>query len=312
MLPERDRFAAFREEFASRVFTMDVVDLSGGHPRIDLTYLPLGPAAAGSLLSTPAEFIRHKHQLQDSNDDFRLEIVESGPIHYLHAGRDHAYDPDWAHFADQGRPLRATGAAGGATRAVIMQATALKALVKHPEDLAGRPLRPGSALLLLDGYLRSLTSLNEPPSADLGPIIGTHLLDLAAAALGPTADAKELIATRGVKAARLHAILAKIAQRFKDPSLSVDNTAAMLGLSRRYVQELLEQTGKSFTEHLAERRLECACAMLSDSRYRQLRIIDIAYEAGFSDASHFYRMFRRRYGETPSDVRAAATGNAQE
>jgi AraC-like DNA-binding protein len=146
----------------------------------------------------------------------------------------------------------------------------------------------------------------------LGPIIGTHLLDLAAAALGPTADAKEIIATRGVKAARLHTILAKIAQRFKDPTLNVDNTAAMLGLSRRYVQELLEQTGKSFTEHLTERRLECAYAMLSDGRYRQSRIIDIAYEAGFSDASHFYRMFRRRYGGSPSDVRAAATGKAQE
>jgi AraC-like DNA-binding protein len=115
-----------------------------------------------------------------------------------------------------------------------------------------------------------------------------------------------------VKAARLHTILAKIAHRCKDPTLSIDNTAATLGLSRRYAQELLEQTGKSFTEHLAERRLECAYAMLSDGRYRQSKIIDIAYEAGFSDASHFYRMFRRRYGESPSDVRAAATGKAQQ
>jgi len=311
MLPERDRFAAFREEFASKVLAMDLVDLSGGHPRIDLTVLPLGPVAVGSLIATPTEFIRDRHHLQDRNNDFRLDIVESGPIHYLHADREHVYDSGWAHFCDQGRPQRGTRAAGGATRSVVMQAAALEGLVKHPEDLAGRPLRPGPALHLLDGYLRSLTSFNEPPSADLGPIIGTHVLDLAAAALSPIVDAKEVVATRGVKAARLHAILAKITHRFKDPTLNIDNTAATLGLSRRYMQELLEQTGKSFTEHLAERRLECAYAMLSDGRYRQSKIIDIAYEAGFSDASHFYRMFRRRYGESPSDVRAAATGKAQ-
>jgi AraC-like DNA-binding protein len=32
----------------------------------------------------------------------------------------------------------------------------------------------------------------------------------------------------------------------------------------------------------------------------------IAYDAGFGDLSHFNRDFRRRYGATPSDVRAAA------
>jgi len=88
-----------------------------------------------------------------------------------------------------------------------VQAAALKTLVSHPEDLAGRPLRPGPALRLLDGYLRSLTSLEEPPPPDLAPIIGVHLLDLAAAALGPTAEAVEIVAKRGVKAARLRAIL---------------------------------------------------------------------------------------------------------
>jgi transcriptional regulator GlxA family with amidase domain len=37
-----------------------------------------------------------------------------------------------------------------------------------------------------------------------------------------------------------------------------------------------------------------------------LRIIDIAFAAGFSDVSHFNRIFRRRFGDTPSGVRIAA------
>ena len=32
-------------------------------------------------------------------------------------------------------------------------------------------------------------------------------------------------------------------------------------------------------------------------------IAEIAYEAGFNDLSHFYRAFRRRFGETPAAAR---------
>jgi AraC-like DNA-binding protein len=38
-----------------------------------------------------------------------------------------------------------------------------------------------------------------------------------------------------------------------------------------------------------------------------LAIVDIAFAVGFGDVSHFNRMFRRYFGETPSGVRAAAT-----
>ena len=89
------------------------------------------------------------------------------------------------------------------------------------------------------------------------------------------------------------------------------NAAGALGLSRRYVQQLLEETGKSFIEHLLERRLERAFAMLSDRRCLHLAIIDIAFASGFRDVSHFNRVFRRRFGETLSGVRPAAIGPKQ-
>jgi AraC-like DNA-binding protein len=311
MLPERERFSAFREEFARRILMMEVIDHSDGRPRIEVTFMPLGPAAVGTLAATPAEFIRHKHHLKDGNDDFHLEIIETGPVRFAHAGEERTYDAGSACFIDQGRPLRGFGPRNGSIRNITVQAAALKSLVAHPEDLAGRAVHPGPALRLLDGYLRSLTSLDEPPSFELAPIIGVHLLDLVAAALGPTAEAAEIVAKRGVKAARVRAILAEIARRFGDPDFHLDNVARTLGLSRRYVQQLLQETGKSFTEHLVERRLERSFAMLTDRRNLHLAIIDIAFAVGFGDVSHFNRVFRRRFGETPSGVRAAAIGPEQ-
>ena len=181
MLPERARFSTLREEFARQNLALDVIDHSGGRPRIDITYLPLGAVGVCSIVSTSAEFIRDKHHLKNSSDDFGLNIVRAGPLQFATAGQDRVYDAGSACLIDRGRPLRVLGPRGASVRYVIVQAAALRSLVAHPEDLLGRVVRPGPALSLLAGYLRPLTSLEEAPSSELASTIGAHLLDLMAA-----------------------------------------------------------------------------------------------------------------------------------
>ncbi|MCP3464443.1 AraC family transcriptional regulator [Bradyrhizobium sp. CCGUVB23] len=306
MLPERTRFSTFREDFARLNLALDVIDHSGGRPRIDVTYLPLGTVGACRIITTPVEFIRCKHHLKDCRDQFALNIVEAGPVQFANGGPEHVYDAGSACLVDRGRPLRVVGPRGASVKFVTVQAAALKSLVAQPEDLSGRPVRPGPALRLLDCYLRSLASFKRPLSSELASTVGAHLLDLVAATLGPTAEAANIVTERGVKAAKLQAILAEVAQRFSDPNFDLNNVAGALGMSRRYVQKLLEATGKSFTEHLAGCRLERAFAMLTDPHHLHLAIIDIAFAVGFGDLSHFNHSFRRRFGETPSGVRAAS------
>ena len=305
-LPERDRFSAFQEEVAQKILKVDIIDRGAGHSRFGLAFMRLGSVRVSEGRSTPAEFIRYNHHLKDCEDGFRLAIHARGPVQLSHAGEERTYDVGWGDFLDLARPNRGFAPCGLISRNVTVRPAALKTLVAHPEDLAGHPVRPGPALGLLDGYLQWLTSRDEPPSPELAPIIGGHLVDLVAAALGPTAEAAEIIAKRGVKAARLRAVVAEIARRFSEPDFDLDDIVGRLGLSRRYIQQLLEETGQSFTERLVERRLERAFALLSDPRCLHLAIIDIALAAGFSDVSHFKRMFRRRFGDTPSGVRAAA------
>jgi len=311
MMPEPARFSTLREEFARPNLALDVIDHSGGLPRIDVAYLPLGGVGVCSLVTTPAEFVRHDHHLKNSCDQFGLNIIETGPVQFANAGQEHVYGAGSACLIDRGKPLRVFGPRGGRVKFVVVQADALKSLVAHPEDLSGWPLRPGPALSLLKAYLRSLTSFKTQPSTELSSAIGVHLLDLVAATLGPTAEAAHIVAERGVKAARLQAIQAEIARRFDEANFDLDDVAGMLGISRRCVQKLLEVTGKSFTEHLAECRLERAFAMLTDPRHPHSTILDIAFAVGFGDVSHFNRTFRRRFGDTPSGVRAASTMRTQ-
>ena len=73
-----------------------------------------------------------------------------------------------------------------------------------------------------------------------------------------------------------------------------------MGISQRYLQRLLQETGKSFTERVNELRLERAFALLAADGDR--RVSDIAFEVGFSDLAHFYRLFKSRFGDTPKGV----------
>src|SRR5580704_9120478 len=91
------------------------------------------------------------------------------------------------------------------------------------------------------------------------------------------------------------AILRIIESRSGDPDLTAITVASVLSVTPRYVHLLLEETGKSFTHHVLERRLETATALLRDPRWQDRKIADIAAEAGFSDLSYFDRAFRRQF-----------------
>ena len=110
--------------------------------------------------------------------------------------------------------------------------------------------------------------------------------------------------------ARLSAILRTIESQSDDPDLSAAAVAALLGITPRYVHLLLEGTGKSFTHHVLERRLERAAVLLRDPQWGHRKVADIAAEAGFTDLSYFNRAFRRRFGATPSAIRASGHGDA--
>ncbi len=109
-----------------------------------------------------------------------------------------------------------------------------------------------------------------------------------------------------MRASRRSAVLDAIESHSGDPELRAGAVAALLKITPRYVHLLLEETGRSFSQHLLQVRLEKANAMLCDPRRHHRHIGDIAIEAGFSDLSYFSRAFRRRYGATPTTVRETA------
>jgi AraC-like DNA-binding protein len=161
------------------------------------------------------------------------------------------------------------------------------------------------ALQMLVGYLDLARRDNVVTTPELAAAFTDHVCDLLAFALGPTRDAAELARTRGRPAARLQAIKDDIANNLGQPQLSVNTIAVRQGVSVRYVQQIFEESGLTFTAYLTEQRLAAAYKALR-RRAPDVPVSTIAFDCGFTDVSHFNRSFRQRFGCTPSDVRNAA------
>jgi AraC-like DNA-binding protein len=103
---------------------------------------------------------------------------------------------------------------------------------------------------------------------------------------------------------RLRAIKADIVKNLTDRLLSIETVAQRQGITPRYVSMLFESDATTFSEFVLIQRLNRAHRMLIDARFSDRTVSSVAFEAGFGDLSYFNRAFRRRYGATPSDVRA--------
>ena len=169
--------------------------------------------------------------------------------------------------------------------------------------LAQRIPRANPALRMLLRYLE--LGQEDLVAADpaLQAAFASHVCDLLALGLGATRDAAELARARGVQAARLKAMQEDIRRSFRRAELTVHLVAARHGITARHAQRLFEESGTTFTRFLAEQRLAAAHRTLRDRAAARTPISTIAYDCGFSDVSHFNRLFRQRYGCTPSEMR---------
>lgn len=264
-----------------------------------------GAARLGHFQGTISDVSRlTKHVAADGSDDFFLGFSRRGRMRFHQHGREAQVAPGSAVL------LSDTEAGGWRTEgenewvAVTLSRKQLLSMVARAEDLLAMPLADGPAMRHLRSYLELLIQgrdLGSDPALDAH--VGTTLVDLVALALGADPNVAEVAKGRGLRTARLQKILCEIRTSYANASFSAGQLACKLGLSERYIQDLLHDTGSTLGERVLELRLQLARSMLESPRYDALRIIDIALQAGFDDVSNFNRCFRRHFGMTPTHMR---------
>ena len=190
---------------------------------------------------------------------------------------------------------------------VRMDRTQLLALAPRAEDALARPIQMDQpAFRLLQSYLDHLSWKSFGQCLQLDRVVGQHVIDLAALAIGASCDGRVIASRRGARAARLAAIKRWIAANLEEPDLSVVRAARAQGIGPRAIQKLFEEEGTTYSRFVLESRLELARRRLGDVGWAPYPISEVAFASGFGDLSYFNRSFRAAFGEAPSDVRARA------
>jgi AraC-like DNA-binding protein len=304
-LPERDRLPYLREAFG-RSIGLDLQPFQDCPLEWTASLHAFEGLLAVSGRTSPIISRRTRPLLADGKDDFLLAVNLSGVCLASQVGRECRLDAGAAvlmsnsDVGDLERPCP--------TRylTLFIPRRRLNAIAVSPEDALARPIPANTeALRLLVDYVGTTLQKHQLTSPQLRQLFTSHVHDLVALAVGATRDATEIAHHRGMRAARLHAAKAFIAQNIERQDLSASRVAAHFGITPRYLHMLFETDGLSFTKFVVERRLARACQMLLDPQMAERTISTIAFAAGFGDLSHFNRAFRRHFGKTPTDARRA-------
>jgi AraC-like DNA-binding protein len=204
---------------------------------------------------------------------------------------------------DSARPMQFTTRPGLRQMTLMVPAQQLRRRIPRVDDLVGAPMdgRSGLGGLFIDHLNALERRIGElPPHHSRAIIDGT--LDLLALCLGAQHPAHE----HSLRAAFLERIQRHIDQHLTDPALTVGSIAQAHRITERYLHKLFEDTGITVGQWIRQTRLErCRRDLASDAMSRR-HITEVAYHWGFSDSSHFSRLFKQAYGLSPRAFRESA------
>jgi AraC-like DNA-binding protein len=142
---------------------------------------------------------------------------------------------------------------------------------------------------------------------DLDSFQSEHFFDFVAMVFGPDPKSASIGQFRQPES-QMRYVAQIIDQHLRQHDFSVGQLASKVGRSKRQLQRDLAQAGTSFTELLQHRRLRHFVSV--GKRYgrsgQRINIAELAQLSGFSDQSHFNRLFREQYNSTPSEVLRSA------
>ena len=303
LLPERERLAYWREMFGRQVAHCDIESRSNGPFKAESVVRGLAGLRSVSFVSAPAHVVRPMNMVADGDDALALMVSRRGTLAASQCGREVSLRPGEATLLLHMEPSAVTH---GRIRfhGLIVPRPPVAALVTNVEDAAMRPIpRANDTLRLLMSYVRAIPGGLAVGQPELRNLVATHVHDLVAMIIGANRDGTAIAEARGVAAARLATIKADIVESIGRDQLALPTVAARQGLTPRTIQRLFEREGSSFSAFRLEQQLARSRRMLGDRRYAAWTIAAIALAAGFGDLSYFHRVFRRRFGATPSEMR---------
>ena len=181
---------------------------------------------------------------------------------------------------------------------------ALTQRIRQDKRVVNHPIAEVGDAVLLAAFVRDLIRIGPSTlSPATATIVREQMIDLTAVVLGNLAGTMPRLGA----AARFSTLKLRvfIESQLTNPDADAQSIAAGAGVSESHANRLLALEGTSIRRLLIERRLNKCREMIEDPRHVHRSISDIAFFYGFRNLSHFTRVFKGRFGLSPSEHRSA-------
>lgn len=158
-------------------------------------------------------------------------------------------------------------------------------------------------LPLLVGYTRMLMQMKDDLSPELATLAATQIHDLFVLLCGAKQEEAAIASNRGLRTARLRAVKQDITAHITDCELSISQVALRQGISPQYIRALFHSEETTFADYVTGLRLEQIYRFLCNPLHLDRSISTLALDMGFNNISWFNRIFKQRFGLTPTEVR---------
>jgi AraC-like DNA-binding protein len=269
-------------------------------------------AGGGTLaeLAIPAFSALHrpKHLAPTRERETLVHIVLEGAGHLYQAGRAIPFRAGDITFRDAQLPSRADFE-GTSARLIALRLPVSRWPECFPSGLNGPDIAPHDHVLTraVHGFLSQLLT-DTRDSAGLVPAAASALERTFVEMLSATRQQfqpQSSTPTAPSLRVRRRQVHSYIDAHLFDPALAPAACARALGISERYLHQVLNQHGERFSQLVLGKRLDIGAQRLRDPRFARYRISGIAWQCGFQDPAHFSRAFAARFGVAPKVWRIA-------
>ena len=296
---KRERFSYWREALCKAVFNLTIE----AHPEnfsARITARSSGVLRFATSESTPYQVVRTRQDIDTAPPDHYSVFVQLRGRSVITQGKESlCYLPNDIAISDGRYPFHCALPDDGRRAFAVIPREMVDGRAPW---LRGKPLHKLSAekpfVDLARRHLMELTAPDSTLSEGATGLLTENFCNLLA-----LASTHERATNRLQPELQMEAILAFCRQHLHDTELTPQRAADRFGISVRTLHLRFAQIGQTFGRWLLEHRLDACGAALRDENQRGVNISDIAYRWGFNDLSHFNKVFRARFDQTPREWR---------
>jgi AraC-like DNA-binding protein len=258
-----------------------------------------------SRVTATAQFVRRTPDLiaRASADHFLVSIQTRGRGVVSQDGRDAVLNPGDFALYDSTRPYQLTFDGDFQQFVLKLPGPTLRTALRDTQRLtATRVCGDRGAGHLMIEMIRTLAADIGALAPQSAAAVADSVSQILIAGLATLPAARQAPVSQ-LTAYHREQIKSLVRARLADPELGVPQIALALRLSPSTLHRAWSGEPCSLTDWIWAQRLDAARRDLCDPSLRARTVSDIAFAWGFSDAAHFSRAFRARFGCSPRESR---------